>query len=56
MERFPEAGQQLAAWLAEGKIKSRDTIVKGGLKVAEEALLQLFAGHNTGESCFFPRP
>ncbi|KAB5562985.1 hypothetical protein GE09DRAFT_1056729 [Coniochaeta sp. 2T2.1] len=47
--RYPEAGQQLAAWLAEGKIKSRDTIVKGGLKVAEEALLKLFEGHNIGK-------
>lgn len=47
--KFPEAFKQLATWLEEGKLKRKETVVKGGLKVAEEALLHLFEGKNTGK-------
>ncbi len=40
--------KELAQWLSEGKIKRTETIVKGGLKQAEEALAGLFKGQNTG--------
>lgn len=43
------AMKQLAEWVAEGKIKSKNTIVKGGLEKAETALVDLFKGANTGE-------
>lgn len=49
-KEYPAARRQLARWLAEGKIKRQETIVKGGLKVAERALADLFEGKNTGES------
>lgn len=49
-KEYPAARKQLAQWLAEGKIKRQETIVKGGLKVAEQALVDLFQGGNTGES------
>lgn len=49
-KEYPAARKQLAQWLAEGKIKRQETIVKGGLKVAEQALTDLFRGTNTGES------
>lgn len=49
-ERYAAARKQLAQWLAEGKIKRQETIVKGGLKVAEQALVDLFNGGNTGKS------
>ncbi|RKU42553.1 hypothetical protein DL546_006053 [Coniochaeta pulveracea] len=49
VQKFPEAVKQLGQWLAEGKLQRKETIVKGGLKVAEEALLQLFEGKNTGK-------
>jgi NADPH-dependent curcumin reductase CurA len=48
-KQFPEARQQLAQWLAEGKLKRKETIVPGGLAAAEQALLGLFKGTNTGE-------
>lgn len=44
------AMKQLAQWVSEGKIKSENTIVKGGLEKAESALVDLFKGVNTGES------
>lgn len=48
-KRYPEARKELAQWLAEGKIKRQETIVKGGLRNAEQALIDLYKGMNTGE-------
>ena len=39
----------LATWTAEGKLKSKVHIVKGGLAVAEKSLVDLFNGINTGK-------
>jgi hypothetical protein len=50
-KQYPEARKQLAQWLAEGKLKRKETIVKGGISKAEEALVGLFAGKNIGK-CF----
>ena len=48
-KQFPEARVELAKWLEEGKIKRKETIIKGGLAQAEEALVGLYKGINTGE-------
>ena len=53
-KEFPEAKKQLAQWLSEGKLKRKETIVKGGLPKAEQALLDLFNGANTGK-CFLQK-
>ena len=47
--QYAAARKELAEWLAEGKIQRKETIVKGGLTVAEEALLGLYKGTNTGK-------
>lgn len=47
--QFPEAKKQLAQWLSEGKLKRKETVVKGGLAKAEQALVDLFKGANTGK-------
>jgi NADPH-dependent curcumin reductase CurA len=52
---FGAARKQLAQWLAEGKIQRKETIVKGGLKAAEQALLDLYRGINTGTFLFPPQ-
>ncbi|KAI1763095.1 hypothetical protein GGR53DRAFT_467628 [Hypoxylon sp. FL1150] len=49
MDEMPEARQTLGQWIAEGKIKRKETIVKGGLKMAEHAINHLFTGKNTGK-------
>lgn len=49
-DRFSEARQQLGEWMAQGAIKARETIVRGGLLVAEKALLGLYEGTNSGKS------
>ncbi|KAF2277472.1 NAD(P)-binding protein [Westerdykella ornata] len=48
-DRFVEAKKELAQWLEEGKLKRKETIVKGGLEKAPEALGGLFKGANTGK-------
>ncbi len=48
LKEYPAALQELSKWLAEGHIKSRNTIIPGGLKAAPEALVSLFKGANTG--------
>jgi len=48
-KQYPEAGKELAQWLAEGKIQRKETIVRGGLPMAEKALADLFSGGNTGK-------
>ncbi|KAF1912233.1 hypothetical protein BDU57DRAFT_482435 [Ampelomyces quisqualis] len=49
-QKYPEARRELAKWLSEGKLKRKETIVKGGISKAEEALVGLFAGKNTGKT------
>jgi NADPH-dependent curcumin reductase CurA len=47
--RFGEAASQIATWMAEGRLISREDIVQGGVDVFPEALLKLFAGENIGK-------
>lgn len=47
-DRYPEGLHQMALWLKQGKIKSRESIVKG-LENAPKAFMGLFAGENIGK-------
>ncbi|MCY1268833.1 putative NADP-dependent oxidoreductase YfmJ [compost metagenome] len=47
-DRFPEALREMATWLAEGKLKSREDVVEG-LQNFPETLLKLFSGENFGK-------
>ncbi|MCD5993066.1 NADP-dependent oxidoreductase [Pseudomonas sp. CDFA 602] len=46
--RFEEAGKELAGWVNEGKLKSKEHIVEG-LETFPETLLMLFSGENYGK-------
>lgn len=48
-DRYPEARRDLSTWASEGKLKRSEHVVKGGLKNAEQGLIDLFAGANTGK-------
>ncbi len=48
-DQFAATSKILAEWLAEGKLKRSETIIKGGLAVAEAALAGIFRGTNTGK-------
>ena len=46
--RLPEFYAEMAPWLADGTVKSRETVVDG-LENAPDAFLGLFSGANTGK-------
>lgn len=48
-KQYAEARKELAKWVSEGKLKRKETIVKGGLTKAEQALVDLYNGVNTGK-------
>ncbi|MFB8003174.1 NADP-dependent oxidoreductase [Nocardia sp. NPDC056000] len=48
-DRYAEAGAQLAQWIAEGRIKSREHVVEGGIAQFGDTLNMLFSGANTGK-------
>jgi NADPH-dependent curcumin reductase CurA len=47
-DRYPEATRDMAAWIAGGRLKSREDVVEG-LGTFPETLLKLFSGENFGK-------
>lgn len=48
-KKYTAALQELASWLAQGKLKRKEHIVSGGLEAAPQALVDLYGGANTGK-------
>ncbi len=48
-DRYAEAGQAMAGWMMEGKLKAREQVAKGGVAAFPDTLLMLFRGENTGK-------
>jgi NADPH-dependent curcumin reductase CurA len=48
-DRYGEAAQELAGWIADGRLKAREDVVEGGVDAFPEALRMLFRGDNTGK-------
>lgn len=48
VSRYAEAAREMAGWMAQGKLKSREDIVEG-FNTFPETLLKLFRGENTGK-------
>ena len=48
IDRYPQAAREMAAWMAAGKLKSREDVVDG-LQNFPEVLLKLFTGENFGK-------
>ena len=46
--RYGEGLREMAGWMAAGKLKSREDIVKG-LETFPETLLKLYKGENFGK-------
>ena len=49
VDRFPQAVAELAGYLKDGRIKSREDIVRGGGAAFPATLLKLFSGENFGK-------
>ena len=47
--RFGQAASELAAWMIDGRLISREDVLEGGVETFPEALLKLFAGENIGK-------
>jgi NADPH-dependent curcumin reductase CurA len=47
--RYGEAVGEMAGWIAEGKLKTREQVVEGGVDTFPDALLKLFRGENIGK-------
>ncbi|KAK6340821.1 hypothetical protein TWF696_009139 [Orbilia brochopaga] len=47
--KYEAARKDLAKWLADGSLKRKEHIVKGGIEKAPAALVDLYAGGNTGK-------
>src|SRR6266699_4101764 len=48
-DQYPQAMAELAGWLREGKLVSREHVMHGGVDAFPETLLMLFDGVNTGK-------
>ena len=48
-DRYPRARAELAGWLGDGRLISREQIIGGGVRAFPDALLKLFAGENIGK-------
>jgi NADPH-dependent curcumin reductase CurA len=48
-DRYAEATAELAGWAAEGRLRSVEDVVRGGIEDFPETLLRLFRGENTGK-------
>jgi len=48
-DRYPDARAELADWLRDGRLISREQIIDGGIRAFPDALLKLFAGENIGK-------
>ncbi|KAK4032979.1 hypothetical protein C8A01DRAFT_40565 [Parachaetomium inaequale] len=48
-KEYPVAIAQIGQWLGEGKLKRKETIIKGGIASSDEAFKQLFTGGNMGK-------
>src|SRR5258706_2502467 len=47
--RYGEAAREMAGWMKEGRLKSKEDIVAGGITAFPEKLLMLFKGENFGK-------
>lgn len=48
-KEYGTAREELAGWVRSGKLKRGETVVEGGLAVAEKSLVGLYEGKNTGK-------
>ncbi|MFI6660560.1 NADP-dependent oxidoreductase [Streptomyces sp. NPDC050523] len=48
-ERYPEAAKDLSAWIADGRVKVKEHVVRGTVDDFPETLNMLFRGENVGK-------
>ncbi|KAI1140550.1 hypothetical protein F5Y05DRAFT_378805 [Hypoxylon sp. FL0543] len=53
---IPRARAELSRWIEEGKLKSRVTVVRGGLREVEAGIAMLYSGGNIGKTILEVKP
>ncbi|KJZ72772.1 hypothetical protein HIM_07847 [Hirsutella minnesotensis 3608] len=48
-DKYAQARRELSGWLAQGKMKKSEHILRGGLQAAEKGLINLYKGINMGK-------
>ncbi len=48
-DRYAQAAQEMAGWIADGRLVAREDVVSGGVAAFPDTLLRLFRGENTGK-------
>jgi NADPH-dependent curcumin reductase CurA len=48
-DRYAEAAAEMAGWLQDGRLTTREHVVQGGIEAFPDTLLKLFAGENVGK-------
>ncbi len=48
-DRYEAAAREMAGWIADGSLITREQVVEGGVEAFPDALLKLFRGENTGK-------
>ena len=48
-DRYPQAIAELAGYLKDGRMKSKEDVVRGGVRAFPATLLKLFSGENFGK-------
>ena len=48
-DRYPQAIAELAGYLKDGRMKSKEDVVRGGVAAFPSTLLKLFSGENFGK-------
>jgi NADPH-dependent curcumin reductase CurA len=48
-DRYPQAVAELAGYLKDGRMKSKEDVVRGGVDAFPDTLLKLFSGENFGK-------
>jgi NADPH-dependent curcumin reductase CurA len=48
-DRYAEAAAEMAGWLGDGRLTTREDVVEGGVGAFPETLLRLFRGENIGK-------
>jgi NADPH-dependent curcumin reductase CurA len=54
--QFGTAVREIAGWMREGRLTSREHVVDGGVSAFPEALLKLFSGENVGKLVLSVQP
>ena len=55
-KELPQVRDKLFNWVEQGKLKSYETVVKGGITDAENVLVRLFEGENCGKLSLEVKP